>query len=397
MDYATSPWYQRKTLHLHEGLPCNKELCQFFPVVTADSTAPVSAEELNPLVKRFHTKCRAPIYAIGGRSALLWTPEGLTAKISFRVGDQRLRDEQDVFGLLEECSCPHIVQCLFSRPDITFMPFISGRNLGDRMAMINTLRPILPWVFQITTAAAALETLGFAHGDINPRNILIDDRDQLILIDLDHALPIGGDLEVGYESYVRIHRVGEMDGGGSYGKAGAATEQFALGSIFWYLTRGEELYAELDGFTKVNRLCYRQFAELALDDPIDNVISKCWWGKFDRLADLVDEIRMIATEQGMLDSISNARRLSDSEYPSKRELCEHHYSLALEVSTAQSPQDNIDTNGVHEATTSTWWKIALDAAYYLKEGLQSGRSFQRIAIAGIISAGVFATIALIRR
>jgi serine/threonine protein kinase len=82
---------------------------------------------------------------------------------------------------------------------------------------------------------ACIESLGYAHSDINPRNILLDDEDQLKLVDFDHAHKIDDDLEVGYEPYVRFYRRG-MANGGIYGIAGLITEQFALRSIFWYIT-----------------------------------------------------------------------------------------------------------------------------------------------------------------
>lgn len=67
------------------------------------------------------------------------------------------------------------------------------------------------------------------HGDINPRNILVS-KDQLKLVDFDHSLKIGDDLDVSYEPYVRSRKRGQI--GVDYGVAGPITEQFALGSVF---------------------------------------------------------------------------------------------------------------------------------------------------------------------
>jgi serine/threonine protein kinase len=98
------------------------------------------------------------------------------------------------------------------------------------MTMVNKPCHILPWMQQLSDAVACLESVGYAHGDINPRNVLLDDEDQLKLVDFDHARKIGEDLEVGYEPYVRFHRRGTTCGG-TYGIAGPVTEQFALGSV----------------------------------------------------------------------------------------------------------------------------------------------------------------------
>ncbi|DAA75432.1 TPA_exp: hypothetical protein A8136_1829 [Trichophyton benhamiae CBS 112371] len=81
----------------------------------------------------------------------------------------------------------------------------------------------MKWMQQLCETAVALENIGYAHGDINPRNILFDDQDNVRLVDFDHAPKIGEKVEVGEEPY------------------------FALGSVLWYLTRGKELYSDIDG------------------------------------------------------------------------------------------------------------------------------------------------------
>jgi serine/threonine protein kinase len=318
-----------------------EELYHIIPNLTADSTIPVRAEELNPLIKRFLTECHGSIKAIGGHSVLLLSPEGIASKVSFKAGDPRLRIEQEVFSQLEKTPSPHIVRCFLCRPDITFMPFVSNRTLRDRMATDNAICPILLWTFQLCHAAATLEALGLAHGDIKPLNILVDDQDRLKLVDLDHTLLIGSDLEVGDEPYVRVHKPTEEGGGGVYGKAGPETEQFALGSIFWYMTRREELYAELDGFDRVNRLRRRQFPDLQPHDPIDNVIYNCWLGKFKQMADLLHEIQRLATRHGTSDNILEVQSMSDTDYLAKKRLCNHYYSLLLEDEVIQSTECSV--------------------------------------------------------
>lgn len=101
-------------------------------------------------------------------------------------------------------------------------------------------------------AVACIETLRYAHGDINPRNIIFDDNDKLKLIDFDHALDIKADLDVSEAPCVRVQKIGSD--GATFGVAGQTTEQFALGSVFWYITRGTELFAELEWSGRVNRL-----------------------------------------------------------------------------------------------------------------------------------------------
>ncbi|KAJ2896062.1 hypothetical protein MKZ38_005890 [Zalerion maritima] len=305
-------------------------LSDIVPKLTAHST-PVEAEDLNPLIKRFLTKLTGSIIvAISGHSVLLLTSDGVAAKVSFKAGDPRLSTEQKVFSLLEKRPSPHIVPCFLCRPDITFMQFFGNGTLRDRMYMENATRPVLLWMLQLLNAAASLEALGLAHGDINPLNILMDDQDGLKLVDLDHALPKGSDLEVGYEPYVRVHKPSE-EGGGVYGTAGPETEQFALGSIFWYITRGKELYSELSGFDRVNRLSRRQFPVMDLNDRIDKIILDCWLGKFERVADLLCQIEGLAVTDGLSNGIQDVGSISSAEYLLKKELC-NNYSRLLEES-----------------------------------------------------------------
>lgn len=64
------------------------------------------------------------------------------------------------------------------------------------MTMVNKPSYILSWMQQLSEAGECIESLGYAHGDRNPRNILLDDEDRLKLVDFDHARKIGDNLEV---------------------------------------------------------------------------------------------------------------------------------------------------------------------------------------------------------
>ena len=102
------------------------------------------------------------------------------------------------------------------------MELLKNGTLFERMSMVYKTHLVLPWMQQLSGAVAYLETFNIAHADINLRNILVDNEDQLKLVDFDHALECGNDLEVGYEPYVRSYNLGEL--GGSFRIAGPATE-----------------------------------------------------------------------------------------------------------------------------------------------------------------------------
>ncbi|KAH6706198.1 kinase-like domain-containing protein [Leptodontidium sp. MPI-SDFR-AT-0119] len=297
-----------------------EELSELIPRITAHSTTPVKAGDINPLIKQVLAKCpRSFIKNLGGHSAVLFITDGIVAKIPFKAGDLCFDHEQNIFSMLDPAPSLHIVRTFLCRPEITFMQFISNGTLKDRIDEGDGNRPAISWMHQLSSAVAYLESFGLAHGDMKPANILVDDQDQLKLVDLGHAKPIGSDVEVGDDPYVRAHKVGEP--GGCYGVAGPETEHFALGSVFWYITRGTELYSELQGHDVVNRLADRQFPDTDPDDPIDNIILKCWLTKFERAVDLLHEIE---------------RSMSDEKYLAKKELCEGFHSLLLEDGSHQA-------------------------------------------------------------
>ncbi|TQV94719.1 Rho-associated protein kinase [Cordyceps javanica] len=285
------------------------------------SHSPRPRSDLNPIIKQLLSACpNASVFGIGGHSALLRVSSALVAKVSLEPGDERLRNEQTVFESLAEVGCPNLVRCYLRAADVSFLELVANGTLHDRISIITKPRPILHWMLQLSHAAACLETLGHSHGDINPLNILLDDNDQIKLIDFDHSLKVGDDLDVGYEPYVRQRR---KPIGGLFGVAGPVTEQFALGSVFWYMTRGSELYSELEGPDQVDRLLDGIFPTTDPQDPIDRIIRNCWDGYYLRIADLVNDIQVVS---GL------ALQTRDTETLSQRQertlLCERYCNMA---------------------------------------------------------------------
>ncbi|KAM5437582.1 hypothetical protein McanCB21832_002293 [Microsporum canis] len=285
-----------------------ERFCNFVPILTRGSSEPTTVDNLNPLIHRVLTHYPgSTIFGVGGHSILVSISDDLAVKVSYRAGGEHIRHEQSIFKLLEGQACPYIVHSYFSAPDLIFMELVKNGRLYERMEQVDKPRPILTWMQQLSEAAVALEEVGYAHGDINPQNILFDEQDRLRLVDFDHALKVGEEVEVGVEPYVRHRYV-------NYGVAGPDTEQFALGSIFWFMTRGTEMYADIDGVQKVNRLSRCIFPEVDSADPIDVIISDCWQGKFESMAELAKRIRQVAF---------------DKSAEEKKKACEQHYSSVL--------------------------------------------------------------------
>ncbi|KAK3190508.1 hypothetical protein K4F52_003529 [Lecanicillium sp. MT-2017a] len=284
---------------------------------------PWAPKTLNPLIEQLMKACPdSCVFALGGHSVILWLSPEIVAKVPLQEGDERLLHEHQMFELLSPLECAHIIQCHLSRPNISFLELVPNGTLHDRICMVDEPRPVLRWMLQMASAAAAFEAVGYAHGDINPQNILLDNDDNLKLIDFDHALRIGEALDVGYEPYVRQHR---DPSGGQFGRAGPVTDQFALGSVFWYMSRGSELYSELDGPDQVDRMLDGIFPAVNVDDPVDCIIQKCWAGQYPRVADLVEAIESVMGGSAMAHSV-----VISTQKAELRRTCEMWYSQAIQ-------------------------------------------------------------------
>ncbi|RSL45447.1 hypothetical protein CEP54_014254 [Fusarium duplospermum] len=308
-----------------------------------DESSLCLASDLNPIIKLLLKACPGScVFGIGGHSVVLRIAPDIAAKVALKQGDRRLRHEQEIFELLDRSECPQLVQCFFRGIDVTFLELITNGTLCDRLSFVNKPRPVSQWMLQLSSAAACLEAIGYAHGDINPQNIMFDTDDQLKLIDFDHSPKVGDNLDVGYEPYVRQHRESL---GGLYGIAGPVTEQFALGSVFWYMTRGSELYSDLEGPHQVDRLLDGVLPETDPLNPIDRIIGNCWNGYYPRIADLVDDIDKIAGGQRQ-----TKKAVCLAKKHEGRQACESYYSrmryLFIELRTAEEgPSSN---GGSHE-------------------------------------------------
>ncbi|THX44422.1 hypothetical protein D6D08_10506, partial [Aureobasidium pullulans] len=154
---------------------------------------------------------------------------------------------------------PHLIECHCRIPHVTFLQFASG---GDFAVLLNKYQKrdeqngwkvleitqaldsqdIDRWMEQLCDVAATLERLGLAHNDIRPGNMLLDAERNLKLADLDRGTKVGEDIQVLTEPFGRLLNKSEGIDAGSYGKVGARTEIFAIGSVFYSLLRGYEPY-----------------------------------------------------------------------------------------------------------------------------------------------------------
>ncbi|KAF2836704.1 hypothetical protein M501DRAFT_986986 [Patellaria atrata CBS 101060] len=171
------------------------------------------------------------IVTLGGDSVIISVDGTVAAKVSLRLQSDHVESEQSIFKLLQERrEHSYLIETFFLCP-------------------------------------------GFAHGDINSRNILVNDKNQLKLTDLDHVLRFGERVDVGGEPYTtQCHGATVV---GQYGMAGPGIEQLALGSIFWYITRGTEVDDKFPGWEMVTHFIRKDYPVMDHDEPVDQVIHGC--------------------------------------------------------------------------------------------------------------------------
>jgi len=95
---------------------------------------------------------------------------------------------------------------------------------------------VIAIVAQACDAVAHLHRYGYAHGDVHPGNLVVDDEDRVTLVDLGVARRLGAAGAVrGTHAYMAPEQV--------RGEAWtAATDVFALGVVLWELAAGARLF-----------------------------------------------------------------------------------------------------------------------------------------------------------
>ncbi|DAA74748.1 TPA_exp: Uncharacterized protein A8136_3064 [Trichophyton benhamiae CBS 112371] len=275
---------------------------------------------------------------------------------------EQFQNELKIYEILSQRPiCPSIVQCFFYTDNGIFLEYMRDVTLCSRIQNNHTQDPQsyvvtkveklepLPlrkeWMNDLAQAVAFLESLNLAHGDLRPENILID-RDRLKLSDFDCTAEFGTDFETCMAPYGRILNSNEQDQGscGSSGFLGCRTEQFALGSLYYFINYGFEVYDDQcltedpkeHGRKVVELLQNMEFPKLDGDDPlIDEIINKCWHNGYATIADLAActetflgrnngrETEAEITNGEELDGCSRESRQNDLEdISSKRTFCQ---------------------------------------------------------------------------
>lgn len=158
----------------------------------------------------------------------------------------------------------------------------------------------------LAQAIAFLESVNLAHGDLRPENVLLD-RNRLKLPDFDYTAKIGTNYEACIAPYSRILNKNESDQGeyGTFGFLSPRTEQFALGSLYYLMNYGFEVYRDRclaedpynHGPKVVDLLQNIEFPKLDGNPLINNIIDKCWRNKYVTVSGLAAHTKTLLNER----------------------------------------------------------------------------------------------------
>ncbi|CRL30013.1 unnamed protein product [Penicillium camemberti] len=128
-----------------------------------------------------------------------------------------------------------------------------------------------------------------------------------VVSDFDCTAKIGTNYEACMAPYGRILNNNEPDQGecGTFGFLGPRTEQFALGSLYYLMNYGFEVYGDRclaedlydHGPKVVDLLQNMEFPKLDGNPLIDNIIDKCWHNKYVTVSELAAHTKTLLNER----------------------------------------------------------------------------------------------------
>ncbi|PWY81632.1 hypothetical protein BO94DRAFT_469920 [Aspergillus sclerotioniger CBS 115572] len=249
---------------------------------------------------------------------------------------QQFNKELEIYQIFSQNPpCSSIVQCFCFSPSGIFLEYMRDMSLSSRIqnnhtrdqqtmavTTVNKLEPLSlrkEWMNDLAQAVAFLESLNVAHGDLRPENILLD-RDRLKLSDFDCTAQIGTHYEACLAPYGRLLNNNESDQGecGTFGFLGPRTEQFALGSLYYLINYGFEVYGDrcLDedphehGPRVVELLQNMEFPKLNGDPLIDDIIDRCWHNQYVEVSELAAHTKTLLSERTDVMERNESRRES---------------------------------------------------------------------------------------
>ncbi|KAI4210387.1 MAG: hypothetical protein LQ351_006754 [Letrouitia transgressa] len=142
---------------------------------------------------------------------------------------KKIEREKSVYKVLMRCHHPNLIRAVLCAPEGIFMQRLKCtlRSRLDNHESTISLEQELRWIRQLVSAVAWLESLGYAHGDLRPANILLDTRDTIKIGDFDSTVRFGEQLLVSTAPFCKL------EGDYEAPRASPFSEQYAIGSYVY--------------------------------------------------------------------------------------------------------------------------------------------------------------------
>jgi len=286
------------------------------------------------------------LLSFGSVGLVYQVTDDIAVKRAFADDNEGIHNEYRIYDVLDSMPhCPNLVRSFYRIPSANFLQYLSGGTVdqrlrqhqmrdpsSDRVIGVTKSEPkslIWRWMVELADAVAWLESLGYVHGDIRPPNLLLDGNDHLKVVDFDNTTKAGFEFDGCQPPYARVLGEEDADKRGTFGCHGPRTEQFAIGSVFYYMTRGFEPYdnewfGRKHGNVVVSLLQEKKFPKLN-DKDMDIIIHNCWHGKYESIKRLKIEVIRL----GRNIRLSMATIMSKEEYEARRQECKSLVELKV--------------------------------------------------------------------
>lgn len=193
---------------------------------------------------------------------------------------QILHHERAVYEALaaKDSRHPNIVEYFLSTELAIFMRL--EPSTVDKRLQCRTEMPIdegrqFRWILETASAASWLESLGYFHGDMRPDNLLLGPAEHVKLCDFGRTAKEGTRIEVATYPFYRPSKDAT---------AGAAHEQFALGSCAYTIRTGQVPYGEWTTPSEFqdmyDALVCGDFPATDDDRILGHFVASCWRAEF---------------------------------------------------------------------------------------------------------------------
>lgn len=230
--------------------------------------------------------------------------------------------------------CQDIVDCFLALPDHLFLSYCANNaiiwrfNKRQERESDSLLAPLVRvkeyedpaliarWIQQLTSALEHVEKMGFCHNDLNTTNCLLDENLNLKLTDFGRATTIGQFLEHVYAPWALRLTAGPLKG--TYGLCSARTEQFAVGSILYFMVYGHKPHEDinLEGPELDSRMKKMDFPKLDRHAIFDDLISACWHNVYPTMALVAYDFKRKTKD------IASVAEYKTIDYQAEKKTCE---------------------------------------------------------------------------